>query len=83
METLLRNESFTTVAIVHCETSTGIINPVEDVARLVASLQPGTVWTPVDLPVSLLACVSVTNLILWTYTPSTANVILIDFRDIF
>lgn len=41
METLLRNESFTTVAIVHCETSTGIINPVEDVARLVASLQPG------------------------------------------
>ncbi|XP_063594459.1 2-aminoethylphosphonate--pyruvate transaminase-like [Penaeus indicus] len=41
METLLRNESFTTVAVVHCETSTGIINPVEDVARLVASLQPG------------------------------------------
>lgn len=41
VEALLRNESFTTVAVVHCETSTGIINPVEDVARLVASLQPG------------------------------------------
>lgn len=57
MEALLRNESFTTVAVVHCETSTGIINPVEDVARLVASLQPGTVWTPFALPLSLLACV--------------------------
>lgn len=53
----MRNESFTTVAVVHCETSTGIINPVEDVARLVASLQPGTVWTPFALPLSLLACV--------------------------
>ncbi|XP_042872770.1 2-aminoethylphosphonate--pyruvate transaminase-like [Penaeus japonicus] len=41
VETILRSDSFSTVAVVHCETSTGIINPVEDVARLVTSLQPG------------------------------------------
>ena len=35
------DETYTTVAVVHCETSTGIVNDVEAIGQIVKSYQPG------------------------------------------
>lgn len=41
VEEILRDDpSFSTVAIVHCETSSGVINPVEEVGQVVKRLVP-------------------------------------------
>lgn len=40
VEKFLRKNNYSLVAIVHCETSSGVINKVEDVAKLVRNLQP-------------------------------------------
>ncbi|XP_025105345.1 uncharacterized protein LOC112570876 [Pomacea canaliculata] len=43
-EILKENSSFTHVSIVHCETSSGVFNPVEEVGKIVKTLAPGTVY---------------------------------------
>lgn len=40
VETHLKNNAYTTVAIVHCETSSGIINPVSETGKLVKKYLP-------------------------------------------
>lgn len=40
-EILKENSSFTHVSIVHCETSSGVFNPVEEVGKIVKTLAPG------------------------------------------
>ena len=43
VESILKGDnSFTTVAIVHCETSSGVFNPVEKVGKVVKEQCPGT-----------------------------------------
>ena len=39
--TLAADESLSHVAVVHCETTTGILNPVEEIGRLVKSMRTG------------------------------------------
>ena len=41
VEEVLAKESWTNVAIVHCETSSGVINPVVEVGKLVKQHLPG------------------------------------------
>jgi 2-aminoethylphosphonate-pyruvate transaminase len=41
VEELLQKEKFALVACVHCETSSGVFNPVEAVGRLVKKYAPG------------------------------------------
>lgn len=41
---LEKDGAWTTVAIVHCETSSGVINPVEEVGRLVHRYSPGAAF---------------------------------------
>lgn len=38
---LSKDKSFTMTSIVHCETSSGVINPVEDVGKVVKQIIPG------------------------------------------
>ena len=38
---LKEDKTFTTVAIVHCETSSGVFNPVEKVGKIVKEQCPG------------------------------------------
>lgn len=40
-ELLKKDSSFTLVAMVHCETSSGVINPVADVGKVVKKNLPG------------------------------------------
>ena len=35
-ETLRLNEAITHVAVIHCETTTGLLNPIEDIGKIVA-----------------------------------------------
>jgi aspartate aminotransferase-like enzyme len=43
VESILQgNNSYTLVAMVHCETSSGVINPVEGVGKIVKQHLPGT-----------------------------------------
>ena len=44
VETLLTSATFTAVTVVHCETSSGVLNPVEPIGRLVRRLQPGAAF---------------------------------------
>ncbi|XP_067011935.2 2-aminoethylphosphonate--pyruvate transaminase [Anabrus simplex] len=37
-------DTYTTVSVVHCETSSGVINPVDKVGQLVRALQPGAAF---------------------------------------
>jgi aspartate aminotransferase-like enzyme len=39
-ELLQKGEQYTMVAVVHCETSTGVINPIEDLGKAVKQYQP-------------------------------------------
>ena len=42
VESMLKgNNSYTLVAMVHCETSSGVINPVEGVGKIVKQYLPG------------------------------------------
>ncbi|XP_076463958.1 2-aminoethylphosphonate--pyruvate transaminase-like [Babylonia areolata] len=41
---LLKSEKFSLVSCVHCETSSGVINPVEEVGQLIKALSPDTVY---------------------------------------
>lgn len=41
---ILKSEKFSLVSSVHCETSSGVINPVEEVGRLVKEHSPDTVY---------------------------------------
>ena len=44
VEEILRNDpSFTNICIVHCETSSGVINPVEEVGKVVKKFIPGKI----------------------------------------
>ena len=38
---LLNDRSFTNVAVVHCETSSGVVNPIEELGAVVKELCPG------------------------------------------
>lgn len=40
-EILSSGEQFTHVAVVHCETTSGVFNPVEKIGQLVKKHQPG------------------------------------------
>ena len=42
VEELLKGDNYSLVSCVHCETSSGVFNPVEQVGQLVKSLSPGT-----------------------------------------
>ena len=44
VETLLTSDTFTAVTVVHCETSSGVLNPVEPIGRLVRRLQPAAAF---------------------------------------
>ncbi|KAL8589749.1 hypothetical protein ACOMHN_027257 [Nucella lapillus] len=44
VEEIVKKEKFSLVSIVHCETSSGVFNPVEEVGRLVKTHSPGTVY---------------------------------------
>ena len=39
-ELLQKGEQYTMVAVVHCETSTGVINPIEELGKAVKLYQP-------------------------------------------
>jgi 2-aminoethylphosphonate-pyruvate transaminase len=39
-ELLQKGEQYTMVAVVHCETSTGVINPIEELGKAVKQCQP-------------------------------------------
>ena len=41
-EVLKKDNSFTHVCIVHCETSSGVFNPVQDVGKIVKKYIPST-----------------------------------------
>jgi 2-aminoethylphosphonate--pyruvate transaminase len=43
-EVLSRDQTFTTVTIVHCETTSGIVNPIEEVGRLVKQRLPNAAY---------------------------------------
>ena len=41
VEALLKEGNYSFVSCVHCETSSGVINPVEEVGQLVRRVSPG------------------------------------------
>ncbi|XP_076042837.1 2-aminoethylphosphonate--pyruvate transaminase-like [Oratosquilla oratoria] len=43
-EILQNDTKFTTVGVVHCETSSGVINPVEELGCLIKTYQPGAMY---------------------------------------
>ncbi|KAK7105061.1 2-aminoethylphosphonate--pyruvate transaminase-like [Littorina saxatilis] len=44
VEELLKGDKFSLVSCVHCETSSGVFNPVQEVGQLVNKVSPGTVY---------------------------------------
>ena len=38
------DKSFTLVAMVHCETSSGVVNPVEEVGKVIKTVNPGIAY---------------------------------------
>ena len=42
VEELLKGDNYSLVSCVHCETSSGVFNPVEQVGQLVKRFSPGT-----------------------------------------
>ena len=40
-EILKTDKSFTNVAVVHCETSSGVINPIKEIGQVVKTELPG------------------------------------------
>ncbi|XP_071440862.1 2-aminoethylphosphonate--pyruvate transaminase-like [Hetaerina americana] len=44
LQETLRRSAYVLVAVVHCETSSGIINPVEEIGSLVKSVLPGAMF---------------------------------------
>ena len=55
VEELLKGDNYSLVSCVHCETSSGVFNPVEQVGQLVKSLSPGTLGK--IIPLCICTCV--------------------------
>ena len=43
-EVLQKGEEYTMVAVVHCETSSGVINPIEELGQIVKQYQPNATY---------------------------------------
>ncbi|CAH1792258.1 unnamed protein product, partial [Owenia fusiformis] len=44
VEELLQSDNFSNVSIVHCETSSGVVNPIQDIGRITKEYQPNALY---------------------------------------
>ena len=74
VEELLKGDNYSLVSCVHCETSSGVFNPVEQVGQLVKSLSPGTLGKIIPLRTYMHMCAHIyIHKHMHTYTSTHAH----------